>query len=339
MFSSRIPATAITTSMPVNGNRASTSTFVNRPPPPFIGYIKSASETRSTNPEIFIPSHWILMGEKKTPATWAMLRLGKEMRAARRRARMSLEQVEVLGWSKSAISRLENGKLRLSELDTAALLGIYATPAAERKRILAVARDVDKPGWWLPYRDVLDTMYVEMEDQASEILIWDNNIPPFVQTPATARAQIRVLPNLSERNLERRVRARVQRRFILSRDKPPKVTIVLGEEALIRSRANDPQVSAEQMAELLTLSRQITIHVLPFQTPYDAGIDGRFILLRFTYPQPVTRGYSEGPAGGLYLEAPADIRRLERTFATLVAKAHDPERSRAIIRKYGSGER
>lgn len=280
------------------------------------------------------------MTETTKSATWGMIRLGRELRLARETARMSIGAVqERLGWSKSAVSRVENAKQNVTETDVATLLGAYGVSPADRDRILAIARTAGRRGWWAAYGDAVDTVYVEMEDQATEILIWDVNIPPFFHTAATAREQIRAVLKPSEDELERRVRARVQRRLVLSRDTPPIVTAVIAEEGLVRAQAHDQSILTEQIDTLLALPEQVTISVVPLTAPYHAGLDGPFAILRFADPELPPRGYVDGAGGGIYIEDPPDVSRLEHTFATLQEQARTPEESRQILQRYRSADR
>lgn len=81
--------------------------------------------------------------------TWPKIQLGRELRIARKNARLTLEEAAAaLGWSTAGLSRVENAQAPISEIEVATFLGLYTVAPTARRRILNVARNTDRRGWW-----------------------------------------------------------------------------------------------------------------------------------------------------------------------------------------------
>ena len=125
------------------------------------------------------------------------------------------------------IHRLENGQVGFKDRDIIDLLGLYqVTDPAEVAEFLTLAREANTPGWWQHYGDVLPTWfrtYVDLEQAATLIRTYEGQfVPGLLQTDDYMRAVVRGA-HLEESGEEvgRRVRLRMARQTLLTRERPP----------------------------------------------------------------------------------------------------------------------
>src|SRR6266568_5020680 len=85
----------------------------------------------------------------KPEATVRARGLGTELRGWRERACLTMDQVcERIGWSKSMVSRVENGHRTVGPEELGLLLMLYEVPAPEWSKLYGMARDATRRGWW-----------------------------------------------------------------------------------------------------------------------------------------------------------------------------------------------
>jgi hypothetical protein len=75
----------------------------------------------------------------------------------------------------------------------------------------------------------------------------------------------------------------------------------------------------------------ITVQVLAFRAGAHAAMNESFIVLGFPEPTDPDVVYLESQAGSLYLERRPEVERYAAMFSHLIAKALDPDESRAMI--------
>src|SRR6201991_4734402 len=85
------------------------------------------------------------------------VQLGARMRALREAAGVTRGDA---GWairgSESKISRMELGRVSSKERDVVDLLKLYGVfDEEEHRRLVALAREANEPGWWHAYGDIL----------------------------------------------------------------------------------------------------------------------------------------------------------------------------------------
>lgn len=268
--------------------------------------------------------------------TWRSLRLAQDLRRLRERTELSCEAVgDQLGWTKSKVSRIETSKVYVSVQDCEQLLDLYGVDASTKASLLQLARDARKRGWWTAYRDVFSGTFMDMEDVAEEIDSWENQVVPgLLQTPEYARRIIRVgLPEATEDEIERRLRARMARKPLLQRTNPPKLHAVL-DEAVFRRVACDSEVLVGQLHALLETPPNVTVQVLPFSAGWSLGMEGAFVVLKFGDDIGQPKAYIDTPGGHLYVENVEDVRRCTLTFEAVAEAALSPEASARWLRDF-----
>ncbi|GGP92806.1 transcriptional regulator [Streptomyces virginiae] len=183
----------------------------------------------------------------------------------------------------------------------------------------------------LVLRSVLPTWfqaYAEMEARAAYISTFQAQlVHGLLQTETYARA---VLTTGLPEQLEELVAARMERRRILLRDKPPMVWVVLDEGVLHRP-IGGPRVMREQLAHLLNFrdNRWTQIQVLPNAAGEHAGLIGSFTGMRFASDPDVV--YTEDLISGHMTANPDTVREAALRYAHLQAAALSVEDSAALI--------
>lgn len=202
--------------------------------------------------------------------------------------------------------------------------------------VIDLAEKADQRGWWTGYADVFSSPYVAVEDEASLIGDWAPQIVPgLLQTPDYARAIMRAgsLEEAGEKEIERRMQARIARQAIMTRlEDAPHLHVIL-DESVIYKRIGGPEVMRDQLHRLTRDANRpnVTVQVLPASVGAHPGLDGAFIILRFAEAEDPDVACTEGFHGVVYLEDPQRVTRCNVAFECLRELALDPQESVALI--------
>ncbi len=256
-------------------------------------------------------------------ALGAQLRRLREVRGITRD-----DAADVIRASVSKISRMELGRVGLKHRDLADLLTLYGvTDEQERAKVLALAQEAAKPGWWHQYGDILPAwfeFYVGLEAAASLIRTYEVQfVPGLLQTPGYARAVITLgIPGASDEEVEQRVRMRMERQQLLTRPDGPKLWAVVDETAL-RRRMGGPGVMEAQLEHLIGMTKlpNVTLYILPLNMGYHAAAAGAFSILRFAAPELPDIVYLEQLTSALYLEKRRDVDHYAAVMDQLCVQA------------------
>lgn len=259
------------------------------------------------------------------------------MRRRRETAGITIEAVaERLECSASKISRIETGHTSATPRDVRDLLEIYGVLGPEAEELVQIAREARQKGWWHPYSAVLTGAYVGLEAAARSIRAYEQQVVPgLLQTEEYAKAMIRAArPDITDDEVERRVRVRMGRQSLLTQDDPLDVWVVLDEAVVSRPVGGDAVMRA-QLARLVEAADlpNVTLQVLPFDTGAHAGMDGTFAILDFPEPGDPDVVYAENATGGLFLEKTEELRKYIFIFDHIRAAALPPEESGALLAK------
>lgn len=156
-------------------------------------------------------------------------------------------------------------------------------------------------------------------------------IPGLLQTPAYMRALFgEGNPEMTSKEIDGLVGARLGRQEILRRDSPPDLWWIIGEAAL-RQAVGGSLVMHEQLAALLPLvrTRCTTIQVAPFDAGALALMNGTLVLL--TLPDNSTTVYQEGFGYGETFDDRDTVVRRVRGYDHMKASALPPRESAALI--------
>ncbi|MEU5696108.1 helix-turn-helix transcriptional regulator [Actinosynnema sp. NPDC020468] len=257
------------------------------------------------------------------------------LRLYREERKLSCEDVgEVLGVSASKISRMETGKSGLQFEDVNALLGYYRVSPARRKELLDLVRRGEDMGWWERQAGLprLWRTLIDLEDKATRIQSYETMmVPGLLQTAEYCQALLRAVdPDLSDRDVDALVSARMARQTILTRSSAPQFLAVLHESAL-RIRVGGEGPMRRQLRQLVDLGERpnITVLVVPTSAGPHVGVRGSFTLLDFRH-EPTT-AFVENQHTGRFFDDAADLDGFRGALRTIVEVALPPEGSANLI--------
>jgi transcriptional regulator with XRE-family HTH domain len=259
--------------------------------------------------------------------------LGQQLRALREGAGVTLaEAAEAIRGSTSKISRLETGQSPFRQRDVADLLTRYGvTDVEERDTVLSAARQASVPGWWRAYGDTLPAWlatYVDLEDAAQLIRTYELQLVPGVlQTEGYARAVIsRGLASSPPEVIEERVRLRMSRQQLLTREGAPDLWVVI-DEAVLRRAVGGPDVMRAQIEHLIDTAKtpNVTVQLLPFSAGLHSADGGAFTLLRFAEPELPDVVYVERLISGVLLDRREEVDRYTAVMNQLSVESATPD--------------
>src|SRR5690606_10021723 len=217
---------------------------------------------------------------------------------ARTATRAAAQRLE---WSDAKVWRIETGEPSVRGLDVEAMCKVYGAPPQAVGPLTALAKETKARGWWTGYSDAIGEgfeVYIGVEEAASRLCAYEDQlIPGLLQTEAYARALLRAArPELSDSDIERRVRLRMARQPLLTREESPlRLDVLIGEAALWRP-LGERSVTAGQLDHLRLMCElpNVRIQVVPSDAEYHRGLEsGPFVILEF--PEPDQAGAPEPP--------------------------------------------
>lgn len=221
----------------------------------------------------------------------------------------------------STLSSIETATARrIRSRDIDALADLYEATDEVRSALHELTRESKEAGWWSSYRDIFGgNALPDFEAEASMIRRFEGlTLPGLLQTPGYAAAVFHAGRVIPEADVERRVQARMERRNIFNRVKPPHMVAVIDEGALRRiigSRA----VMRDQLEHLKNMARRhhIDIQVLPYSAGAHLALAGPFTILDFPTPMDLPLVYVETAVDGLYLDQPDELERYTVAFGNV----------------------
>ncbi|MGW0787580.1 helix-turn-helix domain-containing protein [Streptomyces sp. NPDC002911] len=270
-------------------------------------------------------------------ATTRRRHLGATMRKLRARTGLTLEDAgQLVGVSKATVSRYETTEGPVKWLVIDALCREYGASDAERRAIVALAKDARQQGWWSSFADhIPETMnlMLTLEDEAArEDHFSCVYVPGLLQTRryTTALQQANEMRRSAE-EIERLVDIRMRRQEILSRPNAPHLWAIL-DESVVRRVMGSPAIMREQLSHLLTSSESenVTLQILPFSRGAHCAALGSFVILGGPEPS-LDVVYVDLHVGSVFMEKDAELMRYRLAFEYLRAQALHIEASRELI--------
>ncbi|MEV5327594.1 helix-turn-helix transcriptional regulator [Nonomuraea sp. NPDC052634] len=269
--------------------------------------------------------------------------LARELRHLRERKSLTGDDIkDLLGWSPSKVSRIENARISVSQKDIEQLLDVYDATDSQRERLLALAGKTQTPQSWRAYpaptQEYLS--FLDVERVADSIRQWEVGVVPGVfQTEAYARHLIKswrdIDPTLTPLQIEDRVAIRLarQKRFL-----PPEsaqIWIIMDESILLRT-VGGPEVMAEQLRQLVDFSLlpNVKLQVAPLSRPRGV-FEESFTLLNLDRNNPLEQClvYIDHNLTSQFLLDEQRSVYFEKMFDHFRELALDPEESRQAIHK------
>lgn len=242
-------------------------------------------------------------------------RLGAELRKLRERAGLTArEAARIASIAESKVSMTETGRVGVSAERVRHLASQYACDDAALVDALAAMASERGRGWWEEYRGLVPSGYLdlaELEHHATYLRPFENvNVPGLLQTEAQIRAILAPsVPQMSEEDLEARVRYRLRRQEFFDGDRCARYEAVIHEAAL-RIRAADSKVARSQLLHILERSDlpQVTVRVVPFDVDDFAGSNHPMLYAGGPLPQ-LDTVLMDTPHGGALVDAEAQLSR------------------------------
>ena len=276
-----------------------------------------------------------------TGPTVRRMLVGARLRRLRTELGLSREQAgAAIRASEWKIHRLENGQVGFKERDIIDLLGLYqVSDPTEVASFVALAREANTPGWWQHYGDVLPPWfrtYVDLESVASLIRTYEGQfIPGLLQTDAYMRAVVHGA-HLEETGEEvgRRVRLRLARQMLLTREGAPRLWAVI-DEAALRRPVGGREVMRGQLERLLEAAKlpNVTLQILPFAAGAHSAMVGTFSILRFADRELPDLVYLEHLTSALYLDKRDEVERYLKVMERLCLESEPPTKTVELLHR------
>ncbi|MFG2385036.1 helix-turn-helix domain-containing protein [Streptomyces avermitilis] len=265
--------------------------------------------------------------------------LGVMMRKFRARKGLTLEEAgQLVGVSKATVSRYETQAGPVKWLVIDALCRAYGVSDAERRAVVALAKDAKQQGWWNSFADSIPesmNLMLTLEDEAvREDHLSCVYVPGLLQTRSytTALQQANEMRRSPE-EIERLVDIRMKRQEILARPNAPHLWAIL-DESVIRRVVGSPEIMREQLGKLLSAgeSSNVTLQVLPFARGAHAAALGSFVILGGVEAS-LDVVYVDLHVGSLFMEKEEELERYRLAFEYLRAQALDIDASSSMIKR------
>ena len=277
--------------------------------------------------------------ERAGPTVRRML-VGAKLRRLRTDIGLSREEAaQAIRASAWKIHRLENGQVGFKQRDLVDLLERYGvTDPDEVDELLTLAREANVPGWWQHYGDVLPQWfrtYVDLESAATLIRTYEGMfVPGLLQTDDYMRAVIRDASLESSEEVGRRVRLRMARQILLTREHPPRLWAVM-DEAALRRPVGGREVMRGQLERLIDATKlpNVTLQVLPFGAGAHPAMVGAFSILRFADRELPDVVYLEHLTNAVYLDKRAEVERYLDVMELLCVDSEPPAKTVDLLTK------
>nr|WP_296071127.1 helix-turn-helix transcriptional regulator [uncultured Actinoplanes sp.] len=266
-------------------------------------------------------------------------RLALRLQLRKIRIDADLKQKDVaaqLDWSPSKLLRIESGENSISTTDLQALLAVYkVTDPRKKDELIRLAKE-SRRQVASAYDDVLSKevlLLQRYEKSASIIRQYEPSIiPGLLQTREYAETMLRLYasPDDSERDIQRRIEARLERQELLERSNPPEMFFILDEAAVWRriGQESGRSVMGPQLEHLKKVNQneRVSIQIMRFSAGGYQAMRGPFVVIEFAEASLNDLLYLES-VNGEYVkqEEPSETRPYLEQFWDLEPKATKKE--------------
>lgn len=227
---------------------------------------------------------------------------------------------QIINVTRSTVSRLESGELKIDEQQAIALDTALNT-GGHFLRLLTYAKQGHDPNWFKEH--------VSYETRARVMKIFELALMPgLLQTPGYARACFEAA---GVEDPERHAEERVSRQSALDRSPRPLLWVLLAQNA-VDCPVGGTDVMRAQLAHLLDLGElaNVSVRVVPRAAGAHVGLDGAFKVMT------VEEGdvaYTEAHGGGRLVLSAQEVRSFSVRYDRIGVKALHEEASRDLIRE------
>ncbi|WP_371793663.1 helix-turn-helix transcriptional regulator [Streptomyces sp. NBC_01471] len=213
------------------------------------------------------------MARERSGRTVAHLVLATRLKTLREAAGMTRgEAADALGAHTATVRRIELAETSLDEGQVHTLLKAYGAGFAEIEEVLGQLARANLPGWWHPWRSVMDSWQLDLmsvESATSIIRVWEPAlVPALLRTPAYARAVDDVRrPDLSPEARDQRTDLLMERQRRL-RDRKTRLWALMSAAAL-NTTVGDAEVMNDQRLALRAAAERsdVALQIHPLNGP------------------------------------------------------------------------
>ncbi|AGI87683.1 helix-turn-helix transcriptional regulator [Streptomyces albidoflavus] len=259
----------------------------------------------------------------KKVTSWEVL--GKQLAEFRRVAGLTQGQLADLARvGEDTVSSVEQGRRRLQADLAERLDEILETKRALSTAVSTIPRHERYP--------LFAQDFIEHERNAITLLSYQSHvIPGLLQTPEYARTVFEnAYPPLGTQELEEAVQARIDRKEILSREKPPLMSFII-EECVLQRHLGAPEAMKRQIQHLRECAGLpfLSLQVMPTETDAHAGLAGALVLLET--PDHDHLAYIEGQHKGFMVDDLGEVSMYQQKYGMLRAQALTPQRTKVLL--------
>ncbi|MER6990124.1 DUF5753 domain-containing protein [Saccharopolyspora hirsuta] len=206
--------------------------------------------------------------------------------------------------------------------------------AAERDRILDLARNVHEPNWLTVGLNSIPQQLagaVECERTATAIAEWAPMLVPGLLQTLDYNRSMKKASGLSEADTELRVMLSASRREVITRRSDPvSFNAFIGEAALFEP-IGTAEVMVEQLDQLVEFASRdnIAVRMVPLRTGWHPGLLGPFVLYEFDDITPVV--HFEHYSSGAFIPAEHDVDEYRSAIQQIESLAMDERTSVEFI--------
>ncbi|GII80900.1 transcriptional regulator [Sphaerisporangium rufum] len=260
------------------------------------------------------------------PESSPAARFGFELRRFRQEARMTQADLgREVGYTGAAIGALERGLRLPKDKHLVEQCDAALTANGDLLQIWEECRSDGNQRWFFPWLDV--------EQQARTLRTWQPNlIPGLLQTADYARVVIE-RPGMSAAEIEKAVKARLDRQSIFARDRPPMMWAVL-DEVVLQRPVGGADVMKDQLKQLLTMAEHpcITVQIVPLSAACTAGLLGGFVLAQMRDGREVV--YLDSAGKGQVTAQTKEVRDIQLLYEAIKANALPQNESLLKIKEW-----
>lgn len=240
------------------------------------------------------------------------------------------EVAQFTGISESSISRIENGKQKITAANVRLVCQCYGVGAPDVDMLMrqaagsddraSVVIDDDSVADWA--KSFADLQHDSAETNTYQLKL----IPGPLQASAYTQAIV-VAGEAGQVNAEGVVRRRLAQRQRLLRGEWAYHAVL--DEAALRTLVGDHETMAEQSEDLAQVAGlpNVTLQVMPFEAGVHIAMTGSFTMLRYRGSESMNAVFVELDHAVWSAEKPRDLGRYRRMFEQLTKTAMSPDRT------------
>jgi transcriptional regulator with XRE-family HTH domain len=248
----------------------------------------------------------------------------EELRIARTAADLTQAQVaEAISYSSALVAKVETSERRPSGDFARRCDAVFGTGGLFARIQRRIGEEAVMP--W--FRE-----WAAIEQEATALRGFEPLfVPGLLQTEAYARAVLTGSGLHTAEEVEQQLTARLNRQEILTRERPPLLTVVI-DEFVLRRPIGGPEVMREQLLHLAKVGAslpRVRIHVVPVAAGAYRGLNGPFVI--GTLPTGEDIVYLEGQIYGQTLDRTEDVNIAVSVWESIRGEALTHQQSLELI--------